>query len=382
MADFSFKVSPEIILGLDTLNRLPLIVNPLGNRTMIIADPELYSSKLIERVQGILETNGVKTLIFDEIPEFATSSVCEEAANLARGSKPHSIIALGGVQCQSIAKAAATLVQSKVDIDALIDGAESNAECISVIAIPTSLKDPFLLKDICLITDARTKNATLMKTGKGITKAVIMDPSLTSKISAKACALSCLEIMMQSTEGYVSTKASFFSDTILEKSFAYLFQAIDSLIKNPDDAGARVLMAHGSFLSALGTSASSLGLGSALSFALSAKLKIPKASIASILLPYIIETSSKARVEKIAQIALWAGENTEGISPQEASSHAAEAIRQRLGALKVPTRLKDFELDLDQLVEVATIAKKFDMINYLPRIVSVDDIYDILKQAF
>ena len=34
------------------------------------------------------------------------------------------------------------------------------------------------------------------------------------------------------------------------------------------------------------------------------------------------------------------------------------------------------------MIEVAGVARSFDMMNYLPRVVSTEDIYEMIKSAF
>lgn len=59
-----------------------------------------------------------------------------------------------------------------------------------------------------------------------------------------------------------------------------------------------------------------------------------------------------------------------------------EWLRTKLGQLKIPSRLKDFDLSLDRLVDTARDARELDFMNYLPRAASVDDVFDFMKSAF
>ena len=40
------------------------------------------------------------------------------------------------------------------------------------------------------------------------------------------------------------------------------------------------------------------------------------------------------------------------------------------------------DLSLDEMIEVAGVARSFDMMNYLPRVVSTEDLYEMIKSAF
>jgi alcohol dehydrogenase len=53
-----------------------------------------------------------------------------------------------------------------------------------------------------------------------------------------------------------------------------------------------------------------------------------------------------------------------------------------MGQLEVPARLKDFNLSLDRLVQVAESARGLEFVAFSPWTVASEDAYDLLKQAF
>jgi alcohol dehydrogenase class IV len=289
---------------------------------------------------------------------------------------------LDGVKTLSIAKAAAMAATGSLDIDSIIDGRKPDSAGIPFVAVPTTMRDPYLLCNGIYLSDARDRSAKTIGAQADITRAVIMDPKLSASMSGKACCLAVLELLMEAVEGFTSAKANFFSDTVLERAIFLLFKSLDALIARPDDPQARFDAVQASFLTALGVSASSLGLGTGTVLSLNARYELPKSSLSAILVPYVMEEAAKSRVEKVAIVAAAAGEEWEGDSASEGARKAIEAIRQRLGAMKVPTRLKDFDLELDPLAALAQTARSLEMMSYLPRRISADDIYDLMRQAY
>jgi alcohol dehydrogenase len=382
MADFSIRISPQVILGPDVVNRLSVMAGPQAERCLVVADPVLYDLKTIERLSGILEGNGMKAIVFDEIPEYAGSSTADAIINLAKGSRPQAVIGLGGVRTLSLARAVAMASREDFDLDMIIDGRPPSGPGIPFIAIPTTFRDPFLFSESLVLTDSRDKSVKVVRTQPELTKLVLFDPSLHVSLSPKSSALSCLEIILQSIEGYISQKSSFFSDTLFEKALPQAFQALDGFIARPEDPVNRQKAAEAAFLSAYGLAASSLGVGSALVLSMNARFNIPKSSLSAILLPYLMDSGIKARVEKMATVAQLSGEEVTGLGSTDAAGKAIDGVRQRLGSLRVPTRLKDFDLELDSLVGVAEMARNLEMCSSLPRTLSMEDVYDILKQAF
>jgi alcohol dehydrogenase len=135
-------------------------------------------------------------------------------------------------------------------------------------------------------------------------------------------------------------------------------------------------------LSAIGLSMSKQGIGAALAYTINARFLVPKSWISTILLPHILEFNINAAAEKIARIAEILGKNTEGLTSVEAAKSAVEAIRRLIGSLKLPMRLRDFDLKLDEMIEISSVARSYDMMNYLPRMASAEELYDIIKTAY
>lgn len=395
MAEFHFSVRPKVWIGNDSLLRLPLLATEYAGssnaRALLIADPLLYESKVIERVKGLLEDRNVQVLVFDEVPDRATSRVADDALRLTRGSRSPLIIALGGLKTMMIARATAYAAGASangamkgrgVDIDAILDGKISSAAPVNLIEIPTSLRHPFMTEDCLVLTDGRDRRSRLLRLPAASPAAVLIDPSLAATLPPKLAASCVIDGLMGSVEGYVSSRSSFMSDMLLERAVTTLSGALDALIARPEDPLAKADAWRGAFLGALGQGMSSAGIGTAVSIAVNARFSVPKASLAAILLPYSMESAAKSRLEKIAALCPLLGEDATGLSAADAAAKSVEWLRTRLGLLKIPSRLKDFDLSLDRLVETARDARELDFVNYLPRAVSVDDIFDFVKMAY
>jgi alcohol dehydrogenase len=386
VADFSFHVRPRIWIGSDALLRLPLLAGELAGedkpRAMLLADPLLYEYKVVDRVKALLEERGIQVLVFDEIPDRASSRSAEDALRLVRGSRSPLVVSLGGVKTLMIGRAVASLAACEADLDAVMDGADLHARGVPLIEIPTSLRHPFMTQDCFMLTDGRDRRARLTQLPGSAPAAVLVDPGLSSSLSPKLASSCVIDALLGTVEGYVSSKASFLSDLFLEKAAAALASALKGLIANSSDPSARIDAWRGSFLSALGQGISAPGIGTAVAFAVNARWPVPKAALAAILLPYSMEAASKSRLEKVAALASLFGEDTSDASSQEAAAKAVEWLRTKLGLLKIPSRLKDFDLALDRLVECARDARELDFMNYLPRAASVDDVFDFIKTAF
>lgn len=381
MTDIAFTINPKIIIGNETINRIGSICSPLGSRVLLVTEQVLYESKVIERVVAVLEDAGVEAIVFDEVPAQATADVSEAAAELARGARCSAIIGLGGLKTQAIARLTAMMIKSGSYIFDLIDGNSANTNFLPYIAIPTTGRDPFLFSDHFVIVDPRDRSVKLINSPSEICVSAIIDSGLSESVSGKFASTTAFDGFCVAAEAYCSTKANFLSDALLEHAIVQYIRIMDSYTDN------RVFDVNGGstnagFLMSLGASLSAPGIGTALSYALNGRFPVAKSWCATVLLPYILERLVSARPERLARIAELSGEPVEGTSTAEAAGMAVDGIRRRMGLLKVPARLKEFDLQLDKLVPIAEAARNLEFVSYSPKPISTEDAYDILKQAY
>jgi alcohol dehydrogenase len=382
MADFRFHVPADCFIGQDSLYKLPLVLEGGPDRALLVADPGLAEAKTTERLVAILEGRGMQLIVFDDLAERPSSAAVEEAVALAKGSRTPLVIGLGGIRAMHVAKAVAALSPGDVSVDSWMDGEPPLREPLPLVLVPTSYRDPFLLSGGLVLTDARSGGAAFLQARRGVETAVVLDPNALGGLSSKAAAAALLDGAMGAIEGYASAREGFLSDMALKEAIGLYIRALDVTLQRPEDPQAKMDAVRACFLSGLGLASSSPGLGTAISFAINARWGVPKANLAAVILPYLLESLSRSRPEKIAAIAPLFCE----VDPEEgaagAAARAVESMRTRLGLLKIPSRLKDFELPLERLVETAETARRFDFMNFLPRTMTVDDVFDFIKTVY
>lgn len=236
MPDVLFHVPTRVVFGLDTVNRIAQVVAELGQRAFLVTEAILYEGKVIGRVQELLDKKGVPHIVFDEVVPNATSKTVDEGVALARGSHADVVIGLGGVRTLSIAKSIAMTAGSpEGDMDDYLSGVQPQHAALAYVALPTTCRDPFLLSDEYLVSDARDRSARIGRTQKGITKAVIIDPKLSLTLPAKYTATTILDMLLACIEGYLSNRANFLSDTCFMRAMELIAPLARDGSQNVDD---------------------------------------------------------------------------------------------------------------------------------------------------
>jgi alcohol dehydrogenase class IV len=382
MPDLAFSVPTEIKFGLDVANRVAAVVSEYGERALLVTEAILYEGKVIDRVQALLEKKGLQYIVYDEVVPNATSSAVDDGVKLARGAHADVIVGLGGMRTLSVGKCIAMVAAGHSDMDDYLSGMLPKPVSLPYVALPTTCRDPFLLTGEYLVTDSRDRSAKLGRVPAGPARAVIIDPRLSATLPPKFTATTLMDTFLAGVEGYLSSRNNFLSETFFLPALQLMGKTIGPLRDAPDDLRVRMNASTAGLLVALGLTVSRTGVGTALSYAINGRFMVPKSWVSSILLPHVMEFYAGVAAEKLAKVAAFLGEEVSAGAPVEGAARAVEAVRRILGSLGLPTRLRDFDLNLDDMVEAASTARSFDMMNYLPRSISSEDLYELLKSAY
>lgn len=382
MADFIFKISPDIVLGAYTASRLGQYAKEWGSKFIVIADPVLKEVGLTEKIFQSLSDRNVDFFTFTEIPEGASTKTIQQALNLAKDAHVHGVIAVGGVKTIQIAKAVCAYYNEIQNLYTFVDGSATASAPLPLICLPTTPRAPFVFTDDIPVIDSRNMRLTLLKVQQNICKLVLFDPNLTVTLTENQTAAMSLEILCMLVEAYLSPKSTFFSDMIIEKGIELLGYALDGAPALATTVPSEVLLSQSGCMASLASACSSIGVASLISMCVNARFKISRSLVSAILLPYIIEDAASfktARIEKLAKLF------NISISAEGSESIAvafSENIRQRLAKANLPARLKDLTIPIEKMALAAEDAGNLDFITSLPRSMTTDDLFSIIKQAF
>ncbi len=368
-------------MGNDALGRIGDEASKYGSRALIVTGTNVSDAGLHKRVEKILESHGISSIIFDSIGPDTTSEAVDAAAGLAAAGKAQMIIGLGGVKTLSIARAAAITSGADIRIDDLIDGLHPSEEPLPVFSIPTACRDPFMFKDSIMMIDRRSRNCSLIKTGDIYPKSVFIDPQTAVSIPSSTFAFTIIDTLMYAIEGYMSEKCNFLSESLFLKAISAVVTSERKLGENVDDREAMEKAARAGLVTALGLSMSGPGLGAALSMIIASAARAPRVLVSAVLLPVILEYGVKVCPEKIARLAPILNETTDGLSEIAAAERVIEAIRHRIGLKRVQMRLSEFGVAQDDLSGIASAVRKFEFVAHLPAPVPTEDLILMLRKT-
>lgn len=382
MADFIFRIQPNIVLGSYTSSRLGQFTKDYGSRFMVIIDPILNELGTAEKIIQSLADRKIEHFVFDEIPEGADTQVLENALQLARQAHIHGVIAAGGSKILNLAKAICSVYHEAHDLYDFLDGATPTCGALPLLCVPTTIRDLFMFTDRTPVIDARSNQIKLLKSQAGICKLILFDPNLTVTLTDNQTAAMSLETLCIAVEAYLSQKSNFFSDMIIEKAVELMCYALDGSPTLTVTTPQETLLSQAGCMTSLGVASSSMGTASLLSLCINARYKISRSLTTVILFPYFIEDAAKYKSERLAKLARILRVATDATPADEAVLAFTEYVRQHIAKANLPARLKELSISIEQLALVAEDAGNLELINQLPRSMNADDLFDLIKQAY
>lgn len=382
MADFIFKISPNIVLGSYAITRIGQYAQELGSKFMVIIDPMLKEVGISDKILQPLDEHKIDYFIFDEITNGATTQIISQALTLSREAHIHGVIAVGGAKTINIAKSVCSIFYEVHDLYEFVDGASPTVAPLPLLCVPSTMRDPFIFSPFTPVIDSRSNKNKLLRNKDGLVKLVLFDPNLSLTLTENQTASMAIETLCLATESYISQKSTFFSDMIVEKGMELLGYALDGSPTLTITTPAEVLLTQGGCMASLASSMSAPGCATLLAQTINARCRISRSLVSSILYPYVIEDAAKFKADKIAKLSKILRAAPEEATQEEAVSGLTEYVRQKLAQNNLPARLKDLSITIDQLALCAEDAGELDLINTLPRSMTSDDLFDLLKLAF
>lgn len=308
MSDFVFRMSPNVILGSYTTSRLAQLCREWGTRYLVIMDPILQEVKLAEKIIQNLNERKIENFTFSDFSDGCSTKTLQRALTLAKEGHIHGIICVGGLKAMNIGRMVSALFNEVHDMYNFIDGAVPNTAALPCICVPTTFRSPFVFTSECPIIDSRCNQLKLVHIQNNIVKLVLEDPNMMLTLTENQRTAMMLEVLCQAVEAYISQKENFFSDMFVEKAVELIGYAMDGATSLEITTPQEILLAQGGIMTSIANGASALGLASLLSMTISARYKISKSLISTILFPYLLKMLFSLRLnvlQNLPALCVW-----------------------------------------------------------------------------
>jgi len=325
-------------IGPGTLNELPAALSQLGlSAPVILTDPYLASSGMLDRVQSILAEAGIAMRAYsDVIADPTVASVDAALAFVAEGNHD-CIIGFGGGSSIDTAKAVAVLAARPGTMRALKAPHQENQPGLPIVAIPTTAGTGSEATRFTIITDEANDEKMLCAGLAYLPILAIVDADLTLTKPLRLTADTGIDALTHAIEAYVSKLANPFSDAMAMAAMRAIWPNLRRVCEVPGDRAAREAMMAGSLHAGIAFSNASVALVHGMSRPIGAHFHVAHGLSNAMLLPAVTAWSAPAALNRYADCARFMGIAHADEGDQAAVARLIEALRDVNRDLSVPT---------------------------------------------
>ncbi len=387
MHDLTLRLPPFIQFGEGALSHLGTVVQPFGTHVMLLAEGGLKHGGHIHRTLELLNNHGLTVTVVDDLHPHTTASRVDELAAEMRAGEIDVLIGLGGMRVLSLARCVANLPVPEATLQHLIEGQVPEAP-VPYIEVPSSFRNHLMMRPEAILRDPTTSGLRVITLAGDTMKGIVVDTAFSRSLSDRYAMGATFDTLLAAIEGFFSTRRTQYSDTLLLQAITLLYQAAVEGIQAPGNLTARMNAAEAGMLVAMALAVTGQGIGGALAYGINSRLSVPKSWISVILLPHLMEiliNRDATRATAIAHALHVSGASgeTAGLdSPETAARSASQAIRALISHVDLPGRLRDFDVDLQDLEMCAQDVISLPMLCCVPGGVSQEDLEQLVAAAF
>ncbi len=331
--------APRLMLaGGGTISRLPEVLAKLGlRRPLIVTDPFMVSSGLLERCAGPLREAGIAFDVFSETVPDPTDAVVEAGVVVMQAGDYDCLIGFGGGSPIDTAKAMAILAAEGGAMRDCKAPFQADRAALPVIAAPTTAGTGSECTRFTVVTDVARDEKMLIAGLGALPLAAVVDYELTFGLPPRTTADTGVDSLTHALEAYVSKRANPISDALALSAMALIGANIRTAYHEPRNAAAREAMMLGATQAGLAFSNSSVALVHGMSRPIGAHFHVPHGLSNAMLLPAVTRYSLPGARARYAEASRRIGFSPEGSADEEAAERLVTGLATLNADLAVPS---------------------------------------------
>jgi alcohol dehydrogenase class IV len=338
MDQMSFQAPRIVEIGGGSVAKAAGLLARLGlGRPLIVSDPFMVSSGLIERLTGPLAEAGIVFDVFsDTIPE-PTDAIVELGVERMTDQNYDCLIAFGGGSPIDTAKAMTILFRTGKKMRDFKVPAVADVAALPLIAIPTTAGTGSEATRFTIITDTQHDEKMLIAGLGALPLAAIVDYELTFSVPPRITADTGVDSFTHALEAFVSRRATPFSDALAISAMKLIGANLRTAFHEPKNAAAREAMMLGATQAGMAFCNASVALVHGMSRPIGAHFHVPHGLSNAMLLPAVTRFSLHAALPRYAEAARLSGFARPEDADQVAGAKLLAGLDELNAELGVPT---------------------------------------------
>jgi alcohol dehydrogenase class IV len=308
----------------------------------------------------------------------------ERARQFLADHEADAVIAVGGGSSVVTARAASVLLAERRDIRELCTYRDADGRFVSprlntpklpqwvVPSTPTTA----YAKAGSAVRDPSTGLRLALYDPKTRAQGIILDPVMAKTAPAGLAWSASLNAFSMAVEGLQSQRVDPLADALLFQALREVVEWLPRLGDAPEDAEPRLHLMLAALMSGQGSDHTGGGLAQALSHAVGPRSRVANGVVEAILLPHAMRFNAGVVGHRLASLA-----DVLRI-PERSPEGVIAGVERLLGVLDVPTQLRAVGLSEDDVAESAELVMNDWAIGGLPRTPRLDEVQQILSNAW
>ena len=405
-----FKVPSKIYFERNSIQYLQSCRNL--EKVFIVTDMSMVELGFLGKIKEQLDLrhNKVTMQLFCDVEPDPDITTVQKGASLMKVFQPDTIIALGGGSVMDAAKGMwlfyehpevnfNDLKQKFMDIRKRAFKYPELGKKSKLVCIPTTSGTGSEVTPFAVISD-KANNKKYPLTDYSLTPTVaIVDPEFTSRLPARATAMTGMDVLTHAIEAYVSVLASDYTDGLALQAIKLVFEYLPRAVKyGKDDLEAREKMHNAATIAGMAFANAFLGMTHSLAHKVGAEFHTVHGYTCAVLLPHVIRYNGQVPTKlsvwpkynhycadkKYLDIARLLG--LKANTPEEGVEALAKAVENLNTEIGLANNFKDMGIEESawesKIDEIAVLAYEDQCSPANPRVPLVEDMKIILKKAY
>jgi alcohol dehydrogenase class IV len=376
-------LAPEIVFGDGAVELLGRYAQNFGAKgVLVVTDSGMTATGLADRVVQILQSAGMRTVVYDQVSPNPRDYEVMAAAALFGQSDCDIIVALGGGSPMDCAKGVSIVSANGKHIREFegVDNVEIPGP--PLICIPTTSGSSADVSQFAIINNTRERVKIAIISKAVVPDLALLDPGLTLTMDRHLTLCTGIDALVHAVEAYVSSASSPLTDLHALEAVRLLLRHLPQVVDRLDDITLREQVMLASLEAGLAFSNASLGAVHAMAHSLGGLLDLPHGECNALLFDHVVAfnySAASRRYDRIGELfGVQASEDSEE-ARRQGLLQAIRAFKERLG-LQSGLGMRGVRREDIGLLARKALADPCLVTN--PRRVQLDDIEAIYEEAF
>jgi len=299
-----------IRVGAGRVNELPDLCFEKGIKNpLLVTDTGLAVLPMVKEIQALCELAGLSIAVFSQVKSNPTGTNVEEGVDAYRFGQHDGVIALGGGSALDVGKSIAVVAQQECTLWDLEDEGDNwqraeASKIAPVVALPTTAGTGSEVGRAAVIVREQQQRKVIIFHPNMMPGSVILDPELTTGLSAKLTAATGMDALSHNLEAYCSPFYHPMAQGIAIEGVRLVKNHLPAAVADGFNLEARTQML---VASSMGATAFQRGLGAmhALAHPLGAVYDAHHGMLNAVLMPYVLMANYSAINESAARLASY-----------------------------------------------------------------------------